>query len=202
MTLAEIPEGSHNVTFVTIIDGGYGDGPTFCWFNLESNSTIYFVVDMTSPSVSILSNENETHRTSDVPLNFAVNEPVAEISYSLDGKDNVTIVGNTTLAGLSVGVHNVTVYAWDSAGNAGVSETITFTIAEQEPFPVAPVTVASVASITVIGVGLLVYFKKRKRQELSDFRTLNDRIANTKDNEQSVSLLQFFYGLPSVLLCV
>jgi hypothetical protein len=41
-------------------------------------------------------------------------------------KKNVTIAGNTTLTGLSSSVHNLTVYAWDEAGNIGSSETITF----------------------------------------------------------------------------
>ena len=69
-----------------------------------------------------------------------------------------------TLAGLAYGVHNVTVYAVDMAGNIGTSETISFTIAEEpELFPVVPVAAASVASVALIGVGLLVYFKKRKR---------------------------------------
>jgi hypothetical protein len=32
----------------------------------------------------------------------------------------------------------------------------------QEPFPTVPVVVATIASVAVVGVGLLVYFKKRK----------------------------------------
>jgi hypothetical protein len=62
-------------------------------------------------------------------LTFRVNEPVSLMSYSLDGQDNVTVSGNATLSGLSIGLHNVTVYANDTAGNMGVSETIKFTIA-------------------------------------------------------------------------
>ena len=34
---------------------------------------------------------------------------------------------------------------------------------QAEPFPIVPVAAASVASACVIAVGLLVYFKKRKR---------------------------------------
>jgi hypothetical protein len=76
----------------------------------------------------------------------------------------VTVAGNATLTSLSFGVNNVTVYAWDVAGNVGASETITFNIAEPEPesFPAAPFAVASAPSITVVSVALLVYFKKRK----------------------------------------
>jgi hypothetical protein len=45
------------------------------------------------------------------------------------------------------------------AGHSGISETITFTIAE--PFPT--VAVVSGASVAVVGVALLVYFTKHER---------------------------------------
>jgi hypothetical protein len=127
----------------------------------SSSNTVYFTVDTTSPRITILSLENQTYYTSNVPLNFTVNEVTTQISYSLDGQNNVTLTGNTTLTGLSNGLHNVTVYASDELENTGASETISFRVAE-EPFPVAPVAAASVAAIAAVGVGLLVYFKKRK----------------------------------------
>jgi hypothetical protein len=127
----------------------------------SSSNTVYFTVDTTSPRITILSLENQTYYTSNVPLNFTVNEVTTQISYSLDGQNNVTLTGNTTLTGLSNGLHNVTVYASDELENTGASETISFGVAE-EPFPVAPVAAASVAAIAAVGVGLLVYFKKRK----------------------------------------
>ncbi|MBN1358035.1 hypothetical protein JW988_04615 [Candidatus Bathyarchaeota archaeon] len=162
LTFAEIPEGSHNVTFSACVEGGYGDGITYYAFYLVSSETIYFTVDITAPIVSILSIENRTYETSDIPLNFTINESATQVSYSLDGLDNVTIAGNTTLAGLSAGVHNVTVYAWDIAGHIGASEIITFTTVEPETFPVVPVAAASVGSIIIVAAALLVYFKKRK----------------------------------------
>jgi hypothetical protein len=65
----------------------------------------------------------------DLPLNFTVDESCSKISYVLDGQENVTVAGNSTLSDLPIGEHNVTVYAWDSSGNNGASETIMFTIA-------------------------------------------------------------------------
>jgi hypothetical protein len=111
------------------------------------------------PSISIASVENSTVNT--VSLSFTVNKPHVWLAYSLDGKDNVTITGNTTITGLTSGLHNITVYAKDEFENIGASETISFTMAT-EPFPSAPVAAASVATVAVVGVGLLVYFKKRK----------------------------------------
>jgi hypothetical protein len=115
-----------------------------------------------APAVSVSSSKNATYLGS-FPLNFSVSKPAAWMGYSLDGQENVTVTGNTTLTGLSVGLHNVTVYAKDAFENTGTSETLTFTIAE-EPFPTAPVAAASVATVGVVGVGLLVYFKKHPRK--------------------------------------
>jgi len=55
------------------------------------------------------------------------------VGYSLDGEDNVTIAGNTTLAGMSDGTHNLVVYAEDIAGDVGASETIAFTVDSAAP---------------------------------------------------------------------
>jgi hypothetical protein len=170
LILEDVPDGSHNVTFVASVDGGYAEGLTWYAFAVKSVSSVYFSVDTTSPEISVLSLENMTCEVSDVPLNFTVSEVVIEVSYCLDGQGNVTVAGNTTLSGLPVGVHNVTVYAWDEAGNVGASKTTTFTIAEpeQEPepepklFPTVPVAAASAAVVASVSAGILVYFKKRK----------------------------------------
>jgi hypothetical protein len=133
---------------------------------IEVSQTIPFTVDTGAfppPSVSIALPENKTYDTSEVPLNFTVNESGKQITYSLDGQDNVTATGNTTLTGLSNGEHNITVYATSAAGNIGASETITFTVAkETESFPTAIAGVIT-ASVVVVSAGLAVYFKKRKR---------------------------------------
>ena len=114
------------------------------------------------PKVTITSIENEgTYGTSDIPLNYTVNEPITEITYSLDGKENIIISEDTILSGLSNGGHNVTVYAVDAEGYVGASETVFFNV--EVTFPTTIVVAASGASIALIGTGLLVYFKKRKR---------------------------------------
>ena len=116
--------------------------------------------DTVPPLVSVLSPENKICNESSVPLIFSIIEPASSMSYSLDGRDNVTVTGNSTISDLTNGLHNVTVYVKDMCGNVGASETVSFTV--EVPFPVAPVTATSVAIVAVVGVGLLVYFKKRK----------------------------------------
>jgi hypothetical protein len=159
--LTGLSEGKH--TLIVDFEGKYeylkSRTSNVLTSKVVANSTeIQFTVDTVSPHISVLSPRNETY-LSETPLNFTVNEPVSQTAYSIDGNDNVTVVNNSTLAGLSVGEHNVTIYATDLAGHSGVSETITFTVAE--PFPT--VAVASGASVAAVGVALLVYFKKHKR---------------------------------------
>jgi hypothetical protein len=159
-----IPEGKHAITVYALEEGTYIRGATMHAFNITSFSSVNFTINTLPPNVSVLRMENKTYVTSDVPLSFTVDEAVSQIKYSLDGQDNVTIAGNTTLAGLPVGVHNVTVYAWDEAENVGSSETVYFTIAEPEPEPFpTTLVIVPIALVALIGMGLLAYFKKRKR---------------------------------------
>jgi hypothetical protein len=157
-TLPRLSEGKHNVTIYRglnkmNIHGGY-----------YPLLTVYFAVS-NPPVVTVLSLGNNAHVAADVPLNFAVSKPFSKIAYSLDGQANVTVSGNTTLTGLSSGQHSLTVYAWDTLGSVGASETVTFTV---EPFPKTWIAVAFVASIAAVAFGLLAYsIKKQKNKQLS-----------------------------------
>ncbi|MCW4031160.1 MAG: hypothetical protein NWE80_02215 [Candidatus Bathyarchaeota archaeon] len=134
-------------------------------FPIEVQETILFRIDTTAfsqPSISIASPENKTYEKSNIPLNFALNESSSQISYSLDGQENVSTIGNTTLTGLSNGEHNITIYATNDAGNVETSETIIFSIVnEAKSFPVA-IAVVLLALATVVIPSLAIYFKKRK----------------------------------------
>jgi hypothetical protein len=116
---------------------------------------------MIPPTLRLSSPENAACLFADVSLNFTVDKQTSWLGYSLDGQENVTVTGNTTLTGLASGLHNVTVYAKGAFENNGTSETIYFTIAE--PFPTVPVAAASAASVAAVTVGLIIYFKKRTR---------------------------------------
>jgi len=112
------------------------------------------------PQVEIVSPVRQTYNESSVSLVFTLNKQVNWTGYSLDGQGNATLAGNTTISGLSNGLHNITVYAKDEFGNVGASETVSFTV--EVPFPIAFVAAVSAASVVIAGAGLLVYFKKRK----------------------------------------
>ena len=48
-------------------------------------------------------------------------------------EENITITDNATIAGLTNGLHNVSIYAKDTFENVGASETIHFSVAQPEP---------------------------------------------------------------------
>jgi N-acetylneuraminic acid mutarotase len=116
------------------------------------------------PEIKILSPANQSYNESSMSLVFTVDKPVNWTGCSLDGSDNVTITGNTTLTDLSNGIHTVTVYVNDTFGNMGNSETVSFNVAAPEAFPTVPVAVASGASAIAITAGLLVYLRKRRHE--------------------------------------
>ena len=133
-------------------------------FEITGSSTVHFTKDAVSPKISFLSPPNGTYVTSDVKLDFTVNEAASEILYCLDGEENQTITDSLTLTGLAEGAHNVTLYAADLAGNAASPKTLFFSVDLPEPFPTMPVT-ASIATVATVSfsLGLLAYFKKHKK---------------------------------------
>jgi hypothetical protein len=114
---------------------------------------------LTPPRISVLSPQTRNYSVSDVPLNFTTDDSVSEIAYSLDGHENVTVAGNTTLSGLSNGAHNVKVYVYDTYGISGKTETINFTVAES--FSIVSIVAVLGLTVLVVGAGVTVYFKRR-----------------------------------------
>jgi len=161
--LSGLSEGSHTIQAWVKSVSYYrpSDAQTTAEFLLITYSDITHFTTYLIPSVFILSVESKKYAVSDVPLNFTANKPVAKVSYSLDGVDNVTITGNTTLTSLAFGEHNITVYVTDYFGNIGKSETIFFTIAE--PFPTTLVATASIIPlVAVVVVAVFLLMRKNK----------------------------------------
>jgi hypothetical protein len=156
-----------NTTLIGLIDGPhsliiYANDTVG---NMGASQIVTFTI-ATPPKISILLPLNRTYTGPNVSLIFTLDKPVNCICYSLDRKLNETVTGNTTITGISNGMHNITVYANDTFGNIVASKTLYFSVEVPveipEPFPLVPVAAASGASVAVVGVGLLFYFKKRK----------------------------------------
>ena len=154
-TIVSLPDGLHTVTVYVNDTAG----------NMHYSDTVYFTIsiDTIPPTISILSPENKTYSTTDIPLTFTVNESVFWMAYSLDNKANMTVTGNTTLSGLFKGAHSIIVYASDTDGNTGASEMIGFTIEPQQKEAFPTWIVATIVIIVVVGATLSVYFAKVKK---------------------------------------
>ena len=127
----------------------------------EGNSSIEFSVDASSPAITQLSIANKTYSDQNVPLSFSLSENASWIAYNLDNQGNITLEGNTTLAGLSFGSHEIVVYANDTLGNMGKTDSVYFEVKKAD-FTLQ-IAIGIIAVIAVGGV-LFVYFKGYKRK--------------------------------------
>lgn len=127
LQFSNVPEGQHSIVVKAVGFGGYKQENDIFYkvFRISSAATISFTVDRTAPTVLVLPPENVSE-ASTVPLNLTVNEAYSKIAYSLNGQQNVTVNGNSTIPPLPAGQYNVTFYVWDIAGNIGNYETANF----------------------------------------------------------------------------
>ena len=175
--LSSVPGGNLSITVYAVGVGSYEtrsefDPATYTMttyydtFEMTSFSTVSFTKDVVPPRISVLSPQNKTYVTSDVELDFTVNENTSKILYSLDGQENQTITGNVTLTGLANGEHNVTILVEDLAGNAATSKTLFFSVNSPQSIPLMSVVstaVVAVAVFSVVAAGLF-FFKKRRKE--------------------------------------
>ena len=109
--------------------------------NVHASQSIVFFIDGKDPPVVTLDIEKIVNDRQFLPsdhnqntwwhLVFHVNEPTSWMGYNIDGGNNQTIEGNTTL-GFSYGQYTIVVYAADLCGNIGASTPYTFTLGPGE----------------------------------------------------------------------
>jgi parallel beta-helix repeat protein len=117
-TLTNLSDGTHAIKVYANDTEG----------NMGSSAIVNFSVDTTPPTIEILLPQNITYNARGVPLTFTLSEPTSWIGYSFDSTPNASIAGNTTITNLQDGSHTITIYANDTLGNMGRSNTIHFTI--------------------------------------------------------------------------
>ena len=162
-SLGNLADGNHTLT----VYAHYADGK-------EMSKSREFTVDTNykpwnPPELVLLSPQNQTYTSTELQLTFATNETILSANYLLDNRGGnasqylMGLMGNTTLTGLSNGIHKLTVTVWTERGLA--SQSILFTVAQetenQQPFPALMIITVALTG-AVVGGGLLVYFKKRK----------------------------------------
>lgn len=133
---------------------------------------VSFKVASPVPVVMILSPVQETYSSSDLSLDFTISKSVSWMGFSLDGQDNVTVAGNSTLTDLADGTHQIVVYVTDLAGQTGSSHIRYFTVDTSSPsapfstsFPTTLImAIAVLVSVVTISFGLVAYFVRRNRR--------------------------------------
>ncbi len=159
LEIDNLSDGSHNLTVYAEI--------TYLYYGAISDfSSVQFTIDTSPPTIS-LSIMNKTYNMQTIPLSFNVDENTSWVAYNLDNQENTTMQGNMTLTGLSEGPHNIVVYANDTLGNMGKSDTIFFTVNTSAAEGVTPATVLSGIVVIAVAVGLLVYFRKRNHARIN-----------------------------------
>ncbi len=126
-----------------------------------------YVLEHAPPEMTFRSPLNQTYNDSIIPIIYTVNKNLTSSDYSLDGQQNITITGNTTLTRIPNGTHNLAIYANDSYGNTG-SQTINFTVEKPESKSSPTGSVAVISGITavvvvIVAASLLLIYYKRKR---------------------------------------
>ena len=133
----------------------------------EMSTSIEFTIDTHYKSpLLVLSPQNTTYSTTEVPLTFVCSEEIKRTEnitmadYLLDGFGAGYISGNLTLTDLSIGNHTIVVIVWTEKGV--FSETIYFSITHPEPFP--PVLLITAVLVTTVLGALAIGLVLRKRR--------------------------------------
>ena len=156
----------------TIDNSGLGDTAYLVETQNEDRYPIinlnqFYNFQLSTPKVAVMSPTNQSYNESSIPLTFTLDKPASWIGYSLDGHQNISVAGNTTLAILTGGLHGLRVYANDTFGNVGASQQIDFTVIlltdiKPEPFPTTIISAVTIVVMLAMAAGLLVYHKKHK----------------------------------------
>jgi hypothetical protein len=164
ITLPSLSEGQHKLTLAV----AYTVSRSNLAYQVTTQTidTIFFYVDDVAPKITNVSIGSTD--TSNLLLNFTVDENTSWVGYSLDNQANVTVNAETVVLGeLPIGYHNVTVYAKDAAGNVGVSEILFFSVGATDLNAAIPdlYTIIAIIAIViaVISTGLFVYFRRTRK---------------------------------------
>ena len=137
--LPEMSEGTHKLT--VDLEADFADVRLYSdtvYFTIDPNAPD-FNLDATDPTITIQSPQNNsTYSSTKVPLNFLLGEPTVAVTLRLDENTTTIPAKNSTLEGLSVGTHTLTMLAVDNAGNIGESKYIQFTVTNPTPTTLKP----------------------------------------------------------------
>ncbi len=159
-TLSNLTDGYHKVTVVSVDSKGnvLSDSATFL-----VNTTLIFPTLLLSPN-------NITYYSKEIPLTYTVNDPKYSVSYQLDNLKQIHLTGNTTLGGLSEGQHTIIAGATDLKTGTGLysKQIANFTIDTINPTPTPTVPEFSWLVILPLFLSILFIVVVFRRRKLSD----------------------------------
>jgi len=173
---SDYPKTNPNAT--EIDDSGIANQPYTVAINNIDNFPLaepynrFYSLATTPPTITLLS-PNQPIKNSTVPLTFSADKTINWAGYSLDGKQNTTLLNNNTaatgtlinltLSNMTAGLHTIKVYSNDTFGNMGASEKVTFQVTQQPRSPiVTAIVISGTVAIAIVSVGLFFHFKRRK----------------------------------------
>jgi hypothetical protein len=166
--LPQLAVGSHALTVYATyerINTGNGNWPALIY----DSKMVYFAInDDVPPVITNLSITNGNYSLNNLTLSFTTDKPTSWVGYNLDGAENQTIDGNTTLTGLTNGSHTLTIYFNDTLGNMATSGGINFNVdipppTEHSTASLMTMEVGTSASAVVEAILLVVIFRKHRQ---------------------------------------
>lgn len=156
------PVGNHNITVYGKWTATFDDHDEVELAQATLNFTIR------APVIKVFSPQNTGYPSKDLPVNFTANQLVSWAGYCLDNQNNVTLTENYTLTSLTYGNHTLTVYANDTAGIMGASQTINFNIeAPSQPFSLLIFVAVTTVLAAMMIIGIVVYRRHRRTSKQS-----------------------------------
>lgn len=101
--------------------------------NTNDSNPVKFTLDTIAPYINIIIPTNTTYTTTNISLNFTVNEPPDICKYELNNVNKTITCANTSFTAIE-GSNRVKVYINDTAGILNMSQTVYFTIDTTPPF--------------------------------------------------------------------
>ena len=160
--------------------------------SLQNGQPTIQLSTMPPPTIAILSPNNMTYSVNHVPLSFTTSENTTEW-YSLDGANNVTIMGNITLTNLSNGSHTVTIYVNNTSGSVGSSPTVYFVVNVAEGAIFTPTSLLLLEIMIPLASAVLasaLFLKFRKKKENPNGTVPNLAAKEAGDTEKILALLK------------
>lgn len=133
------------------------------------SDSITFLVNTTFrfPTL-LLSPNNSTYNSKEIPLTYTIDDSKYLVYYELDNSRQTRLTGNTTLSGLSEGQHTIRAFAADFMTDTGIysKQTANFTIDTINPTPTVP-EFSWVAVLPLLASVLLVTVATKRFKRLS-----------------------------------